>query len=71
MLVGRSHSLSVTFLFPINNSRTPCPTFFKLGPHIRPGQQMNTIDFVFTGSKVKVTGLNLPKPFPINNWRTP
>ena len=34
---------SVTFSFPINNSRTPWPTFLKLGPHIRPGQQKNPI----------------------------
>ena len=32
----RSVCLSVTFLFPINNSRTPWPTFLKLGPHICP-----------------------------------
>ena len=36
---------SVTFSFPINNSRTPLLTFLKLGPHIRPGEQRNHIDF--------------------------
>ena len=40
---------SVTFSFPINNSKTPRPTFLKLGPHIRPGQQRNPIDFGVKG----------------------
>ena len=40
---------SVPFSFPINNSRMPWPTFLKLCPHIRPGQQMNPIDFGVKG----------------------
>ena len=56
--------LSVTFLFPINNSRTPWPTFLKLCPHIPPGQQRNPIDQWSAGS-------NVPKSFPINYSRTP
>ena len=49
---------SVTFLFLINNSRTPWPTFLKLGLHIHPRQQRNPID---VGSKVKVTRVNCAK----------
>jgi len=29
--------LSVTFLFLINNSKLPWPSFLKCGPHINPG----------------------------------
>ena len=50
----RSVGLSVTFMFPINNSRTPWPSFLKLSQHIHPGQQRNQ-DFGVTRSKVKVT----------------
>ena len=38
-------------LFPINTSRTPWPTFFKLGPHIHPEQPFW---FGVTVSKFKV-----------------
>jgi len=37
MHLGRSVFLSVTFSFPLNNSRTHWPTFLKLGSHIYPG----------------------------------
>ena len=57
----QSVGLSVTFSFPINNSRTPWPTFVKLGPHIHPGWKMNPIDFGVTGSKVKLTGVKCAK----------
>jgi len=53
--------MSVTFSFPINNSRMPWPTFLKHCPNIRPGQQMNPIDFEVTGSKVKVIGVKCVK----------
>ena len=36
---------SVIISFPINNSRMPLLTFLILGPHIRPGQQRNPIDY--------------------------
>ena len=38
-----------TFSFPINNSRSP--NLLKLGPHMRPGQQMNPIAVEVTRSK--------------------
>ena len=61
--VGLSVCPSVTFSFPINNSRTPWPTVLKLCPHIGPGQQRNPIDFAVTGSKV--TGSNMSKLFQV------
>ena len=51
----RSPGSKVSKLFPINFSRTPWPTFLKHGPHIRPGQQMNHINFGVTRSNAKVT----------------
>ena len=45
---------SVTFSFPINNSRMPWPTFLVLCPHIHPGQQRNPIDFKGQGHRVKL-----------------
>ena len=56
----RSPLSNMPKLFPINYSRTPWPTFLKLAPHIRPGQQKNPIDL---GSKFKVTGSNVSKLF--------
>ena len=50
----RSVCPSVTFSFQINNSRTPWPSFINLCPHICSWQQMNPIDFMVTGTKVKV-----------------
>ena len=41
--------MSVTYLFPTNNSRMLWPTFLKLGPYIHPGWQMNPIDFGVNG----------------------
>ena len=61
MLVGRSVCPSLTFLFLINYSRTLCPIFIKLCPHICPGQQRNPIDFEVTGSKVKVIRVKCAK----------
>ena len=54
---------SVTFSFPINNSRKLWPTFLKLCPPIRPGP----IDYGVTGSKVKVTGVKSAKTDKISN----
>ena len=58
-----SVSPSVTFLFPINNSRMPWPTFLKLCTYICPGQQRNPFDYGVTGSKVKVTRVKCAKTF--------
>ena len=41
LCICRSVCPSATFLFLINYTRTPWPTFLKLGPQIRPGQQRN------------------------------
>ena len=49
---------SVTFSFPINNSRTPWPTLLKLCPHIRLEQQRNPIDF---GQRSRSSGSNVSK----------
>ena len=62
---SRSRGSNVPKLFPIYNPRMPWPTFLKLGPHIRAGQQRNPIDFGVTGSKVKVTRSNVSKLFQI------
>ena len=61
MLVGRTVSPSVTFSFPINNSRMPWPTFLILCPQIRPVQQRNRVYFEITGSKVKVIAVKYAK----------
>ena len=52
-------NLNVPKPFPINNSRTPWPTFLKLCPNIYPWQKRKPIDFGVTGSKVKVTGVQM------------
>ena len=44
--VGLSVCPSVTFSFPINNSRRPWPTFLRICPPIHPGQQMNRVKCV-------------------------
>ena len=51
----RSPGSNVPKPFLIYNSRMPWPTFLKLGPHIRPGQQRNPIGFGITGSKVAIS----------------
>ena len=62
MLVGLSVGLpSVTFLFLINNCRTPWPIFFKPGPHIHPRLLRNPIRI--TGSKVKVTTVKIASSY--------
>ena len=53
-LVVPSVQPSVTFSFPINNSRTPKPIILKLGPHIHPGYQKK--HYGFWGDWVKGQG---------------
>ena len=61
---------NVPTLFLLNNSRTPWPTLFKLGPHIHPDCRVNILKFGSLGQRSWSPGLNVSKPFPISNWRT-
>ena len=62
---SRSSGSNVSKPLPINNSRTPWPTFLKLGQSIRLGQRRIPLDFGVTGSKVKVIGVKYAKLFQI------
>ena len=65
--VGWFVCLSVTSLFPINNSRTPWPTFFHTS--ILGSRWL----YLFWGHWAKGQGqrVKFVKPFPINNSTTP
>jgi len=67
---GLSGCPSVTFSFPINNSRVPWPTFLKLCLHIL-GSRGTLLILRSLGQRSRSPWSNVSKPFPINNLTTP
>ena len=68
LLVCLSVRPSVTFFFPINNSRTPWPNFLKLVPHIVLGSRETILILGSLGQSSRSPRSNVPKPFPSITW---
>ena len=66
---SRSPGSNVLKLFPINNSRTPWPTYLKLGPQSILGSRETLLILGWLGQRSRSPGSNLPKLLKYQLWK--